>query len=125
MIHIIHLPHNLPQNVMSILLILILQYFLYFQVAVQQLRDRLSRALGQQALATALAPVAQVQPQPPTPFFAPQPTDAQSRQLFTPAQPPMVPQLPAPAPARVPVAALAPHQYYQPVSDSESNITSL
>uniref|UniRef100_A0A674AV85 Protein transport protein Sec31A n=1 Tax=Salmo trutta TaxID=8032 RepID=A0A674AV85_SALTR len=66
------------------------------QVAVQQLRDRLSRALGQQALATAPAPVVQVQPQPPTPFFAPQPTDAQSRQLFTPAQPPMVPQLPAP-----------------------------
>uniref|UniRef100_A0A674AX42 Protein transport protein Sec31A n=1 Tax=Salmo trutta TaxID=8032 RepID=A0A674AX42_SALTR len=63
------------------------------QVAVQQLRDRLSRALGQQALATAPAPVVQVQPQPPTPFFAPQPTDAQSRQLFTPAQPPMVPQL--------------------------------
>uniref|UniRef100_A0A674AWE5 Protein transport protein Sec31A n=1 Tax=Salmo trutta TaxID=8032 RepID=A0A674AWE5_SALTR len=62
------------------------------QVAVQQLRDRLSRALGQQALATAPAPVVQVQPQPPTPFFAPQPTDAQSRQLFTPAQPPMVPQ---------------------------------
>eukprot|EP00063_Salmo_salar_P019203 XP_013994038.1 PREDICTED: protein transport protein Sec31A-like isoform X4 [Salmo salar] len=93
------------------------------QVAVQQLRDRLSRALGQQALATALAPVAQVQPQPPTPFFAPQPTDAQSRQLFTPAQPPMVPQLPAPAPARVPVAALAPHQYYQPVR-SASTVTS-
>uniref|UniRef100_A0A674AUW8 Protein transport protein Sec31A n=1 Tax=Salmo trutta TaxID=8032 RepID=A0A674AUW8_SALTR len=68
------------------------------QVAVQQLRDRLSRALGQQALAT-------------------------SRQLFTPAQPPMVPQLPAPAPARVPVAALAPHQYYQLVR-SASTVTS-
>ncbi|XP_029546118.1 LOW QUALITY PROTEIN: protein transport protein Sec31A-like [Salmo trutta] len=93
------------------------------QVAVQQLRDRLSRALGQQALATAPAPVVQVQPQPPTPFFAPQPTDAQSRQLFTPAQPPMVPQLPAPAPARVPVAALAPHQYYQLVR-SASTVTS-
>uniref|UniRef100_A0A674AUN4 Protein transport protein Sec31A n=1 Tax=Salmo trutta TaxID=8032 RepID=A0A674AUN4_SALTR len=73
------------------------------QVAVQQLRDRLSRALGQQALATAPAPV--------------------SRQLFTPAQPPMVPQLPAPAPARVPVAALAPHQYYQLVR-SASTVTS-
>ncbi|KAM9541026.1 LOW QUALITY PROTEIN: protein transport protein Sec31A-like [Salvelinus alpinus] len=89
------------------------------QVAVQQLRDRLSRALGQQALAT--APAAQGQPQPPTPFFAPQPTDAQSRQLFTPAQPPMV--LPAPAPARVPVAALATHQFYQPVR-SASTVTS-
>uniref|UniRef100_A0AAZ3QS93 Protein transport protein Sec31A n=1 Tax=Oncorhynchus tshawytscha TaxID=74940 RepID=A0AAZ3QS93_ONCTS len=50
------------------------------QVAVQQLRDRLSRALGQQA--PAAAPVAQLP--------SPQPTAAQPRQLFTPAQPSMV-----------------------------------
>ncbi|XP_055730934.1 protein transport protein Sec31A isoform X4 [Salvelinus fontinalis] len=75
------------------------------QVEVQQLRDRLSRALGQQA--PAAAPVAQ--PQLPSP----QPTAAQPRQLFTPAQPSMVTQQPAPAP--VPAAATAPQQYYQPV----------
>uniref|UniRef100_A0A673YJX7 Protein transport protein Sec31A n=1 Tax=Salmo trutta TaxID=8032 RepID=A0A673YJX7_SALTR len=51
------------------------------QVAVQQLRDRLSRALGQQAPAVA-------QPQLPSP----QPTAAQPRQPFTPAQPSMVSQ---------------------------------
>ncbi|XP_052381831.1 protein transport protein Sec31A isoform X6 [Oncorhynchus keta] len=73
------------------------------QVAVQQLRDRLSRALGQQA--PAAAPVAQLP--------SPQPTAAQPRQLFTPAQPSMVSQQPAPAP--VPAAATAPQQYYQPV----------
>ncbi|XP_029564598.1 protein transport protein Sec31A isoform X3 [Salmo trutta] len=72
------------------------------QVAVQQLRDRLSRALGQQAPAVA-------QPQLPSP----QPTAAQPRQPFTPAQPSMVSQQPAPAP--VPAAAPAPQQYYQPV----------
>uniref|UniRef100_A0A673YJS9 Protein transport protein Sec31A n=1 Tax=Salmo trutta TaxID=8032 RepID=A0A673YJS9_SALTR len=53
------------------------------QVAVQQLRDRLSRALGQQAPAVA-------QPQLPSP----QPTAAQPRQPFTPAQPSMVSQQP-------------------------------
>ncbi|XP_042158064.1 protein transport protein Sec31A isoform X7 [Oncorhynchus tshawytscha] len=73
------------------------------QVAVQQLRDRLSRALGQQA--PAAAPVAQLP--------SPQPTAAQPRQLFTPAQPSMVSQQHAPAP--VPAAANAPQQYYQPV----------
>ncbi|XP_036833463.1 protein transport protein Sec31A isoform X12 [Oncorhynchus mykiss] len=73
------------------------------QVAVQQLRDRLSRALGQQA--PAAAPVAQLP--------SPQPTAAQPRQLFTPAQPSMVTQQPALAP--VPAAATAPQQYYQPV----------
>ncbi|XP_055730937.1 protein transport protein Sec31A isoform X6 [Salvelinus fontinalis] len=83
------------------------------QVEVQQLRDRLSRALGQQA--PAAAPVAQ--PQLPSP----QPTAAQPRQLFTPAQPSMVTQQPAPAP--VPAAATAPQQYYQPVR-SASTVTS-
>ncbi|XP_071009347.1 protein transport protein Sec31A-like isoform X2 [Oncorhynchus clarkii lewisi] len=81
------------------------------QVAVQQLRDRLSRALGQQA--PAAAPVAQLP--------SPQPTAAQPRQLFTPAQPSMVTQQPAPAP--VPAAATAPQQYYQPVR-SASTVTS-
>ncbi|XP_071206206.1 protein transport protein Sec31A-like isoform X4 [Salvelinus alpinus] len=81
------------------------------QVEVQQLRDRLSRALGQQA--PAAAPV----PQLPSP----QPTAAQPRQLFTPAQPSMVSQQPAPAP--VPAAASAPQQYYQPVR-SASTVTS-
>ncbi|XP_013982541.2 protein transport protein Sec31A isoform X2 [Salmo salar] len=80
------------------------------QVAVQQLRDRLSRALGQQAPAVA-------QPQLPSP----QPTAAQPRQPFTPAQPSMVSQQPAPAP--VPAAAPAPQQYYQPVR-SASTVTS-
>ncbi|XP_045080991.1 protein transport protein Sec31A isoform X3 [Coregonus clupeaformis] len=84
------------------------------QVAVLQLRDRLSRALGQQAPAAgpALTPVAQVQPQLPSP---------QPRQLFAPAQPSMVSQQPAPAP--VPAAAPAPQQYYQPVR-SASTVTS-
>uniref|UniRef100_A0AAZ3PVC9 Protein transport protein Sec31A n=1 Tax=Oncorhynchus tshawytscha TaxID=74940 RepID=A0AAZ3PVC9_ONCTS len=81
------------------------------QVAVQQLRDRLSRALGQQA--PAAAPVAQLP--------SPQPTAAQPRQLFTPAQPSMVSQQHAPAP--VPAAANAPQQYYQPVR-SASTVTS-
>ncbi|XP_036833465.1 protein transport protein Sec31A isoform X14 [Oncorhynchus mykiss] len=81
------------------------------QVAVQQLRDRLSRALGQQA--PAAAPVAQLP--------SPQPTAAQPRQLFTPAQPSMVTQQPALAP--VPAAATAPQQYYQPVR-SASTVTS-
>uniref|UniRef100_A0A4W5PB78 Protein transport protein Sec31A n=1 Tax=Hucho hucho TaxID=62062 RepID=A0A4W5PB78_9TELE len=58
------------------------------QVAVQQLRDRLSRALGQQA--PAAAPVAQLS--------SPQPTAPQPRQLFTPAQPSMVSQQPYSAP---------------------------
>ncbi|XP_031659051.1 protein transport protein Sec31A isoform X5 [Oncorhynchus kisutch] len=75
------------------------------QVAVQQLRDRLSRALGQQA--PAAAPVAQ--------HPSPQPTAAQPRQLFTHAQPSMVSQQHAPAPVPAAAAATAPQQYYQPV----------
>uniref|UniRef100_A0A6Q2YAD0 Protein transport protein Sec31A n=1 Tax=Esox lucius TaxID=8010 RepID=A0A6Q2YAD0_ESOLU len=56
------------------------------QVAVQQLRDRLSRALGQPSpvSATAPTPVAQVQPQP----LAPHPTGGQPRPLFTPTPQP-------------------------------------
>ncbi|XP_031659056.1 protein transport protein Sec31A isoform X10 [Oncorhynchus kisutch] len=83
------------------------------QVAVQQLRDRLSRALGQQA--PAAAPVAQ--------HPSPQPTAAQPRQLFTHAQPSMVSQQHAPAPVPAAAAATAPQQYYQPVR-SASTVTS-
>uniref|UniRef100_A0A667WXY8 Protein transport protein Sec31A n=1 Tax=Myripristis murdjan TaxID=586833 RepID=A0A667WXY8_9TELE len=56
-----------------------------------QLRDRLSRALGQQAAAPA-APVQtqKVQPQPPAPQA--QHTTAMPRHPYTPAQPAMVPQ---------------------------------
>uniref|UniRef100_A0A6Q2XTX7 Protein transport protein Sec31A n=1 Tax=Esox lucius TaxID=8010 RepID=A0A6Q2XTX7_ESOLU len=97
------------------------------QVAVQQLRDRLSRALGQPSpvSATAPTPVAQVQPQPlaphptggqPRPLFTPtpQPGTGQQRPLFAPAQPPMVPQQPAPTPAPVPTSVPSQPQYYQP-----------
>uniref|UniRef100_A0A8C4HSC5 Protein transport protein Sec31A n=1 Tax=Dicentrarchus labrax TaxID=13489 RepID=A0A8C4HSC5_DICLA len=63
------------------------------QVAVQQLRDRLSRALGQQPV----APAAQVQtPRPQAQL--PTRTQALPRHPFTPIQPAMVPQPPAPAP---------------------------
>uniref|UniRef100_A0A8C4HUA5 Protein transport protein Sec31A n=1 Tax=Dicentrarchus labrax TaxID=13489 RepID=A0A8C4HUA5_DICLA len=61
------------------------------QVAVQQLRDRLSRALGQQPV----APAAQVQtPRPQAQL--PTRTQALPRHPFTPIQPAMVPQPPAP-----------------------------
>ncbi|XP_010862065.2 protein transport protein Sec31A isoform X11 [Esox lucius] len=106
------------------------------QVAVQQLRDRLSRALGQPSpvSATAPTPVAQVQPQPlaphptggqPRPLFTPtpQPGTGQQRPLFAPAQPPMVPQQPAPTPAPVPTSVPSQPQYYQPVR-SASTVTS-
>uniref|UniRef100_A0A8C4HSI1 Protein transport protein Sec31A n=1 Tax=Dicentrarchus labrax TaxID=13489 RepID=A0A8C4HSI1_DICLA len=83
------------------------------QVAVQQLRDRLSRALGQQPV----APAAQVQtPRPQAQL--PTRTQALPRHPFTPIQPAMVPQPPAPAPVAMPTpAASAPaqQQYYQPV----------
>ncbi|XP_074546252.1 protein transport protein Sec31A isoform X2 [Halichoeres trimaculatus] len=101
------------------------------QVAVQQLRDRLSRALG---VTSAPAPAAPAQPQrvqpqqtrqaqQPVPF---QPGPAMPRQPFIPAQPPMVPQpsaaAPAPTPAP-PASAPAPQQYYQPVR-AASTVTS-
>uniref|UniRef100_A0A3P8XBA2 Protein transport protein Sec31A n=1 Tax=Esox lucius TaxID=8010 RepID=A0A3P8XBA2_ESOLU len=101
------------------------------QVAVQQLRDRLSRALGQPSpvSATAPTPVAQVQPQPlaphptggqPRPLFTPtpQPGTGQQRPLFAPAQPPMVPQQPAPTPAPVPTSVPSQPQYYQPAEQT-------
>ncbi|XP_051268405.1 protein transport protein Sec31A isoform X1 [Dicentrarchus labrax] len=91
------------------------------QVAVQQLRDRLSRALGQQPV----APAAQVQtPRPQAQL--PTRTQALPRHPFTPIQPAMVPQPPAPAPVAMPTpAASAPaqQQYYQPVR-AASTVTS-
>lgn len=73
------------------------------QVAIQQLRDRLSRALGQQTVQTRRAQA--------------QHGSALPRHPFTPVQPAMVPQAPAAAPALMPTPASAPaqQQYYQPV----------
>uniref|UniRef100_A0A8C9XHC4 Protein transport protein Sec31A n=1 Tax=Sander lucioperca TaxID=283035 RepID=A0A8C9XHC4_SANLU len=86
-----------------------------------QLRDRLSRALGQQAAAVT-APAAPVQtqraqPQPPAPTRT-QHASALPQHTFTPIQPAMVPQPTAAAPVPMPTpAASAPAQpqYYQPV----------
>ncbi|KAG7241216.1 hypothetical protein INR49_025959 [Caranx melampygus] len=91
------------------------------QVAVQQLRDRLSRALGQQ-------PVAPVQPQRvQSQPSAPRAPQALPRHPFTPAQPAMVPQPTpaAPVPMLTPASAPAPAQpqYYQPVR-AASTVTS-
>ncbi|XP_078017966.1 protein transport protein Sec31A isoform X6 [Epinephelus lanceolatus] len=91
------------------------------QVAVQQLRDRLSRALGQQATPAPAAPVQTQRVQPaPTPA---QPAATLPRHPFTPMQPAMVPQQPTAAAPPVPMptpAASAPAQpqYYQPVEPS-------
>ncbi|CAK6954607.1 protein transport protein Sec31A isoform X3 [Scomber scombrus] len=100
------------------------------QVTVQQLRDRLSRALGQQQQqqAAAVAPAAPVQtPRAPAQLAAPRAPQQQHgsslpRHPFTPVQPAMVPQ-PAPAaPAPIPTPASAPPQpqYYQPVEPPNS-----
>ncbi|XP_070845015.1 protein transport protein Sec31A isoform X2 [Chaetodon trifascialis] len=83
------------------------------QVAVQQLRDRLGRALGQQAA----APVQTHRAQPQLPAQ----TQALPRHPFAPIQPAMVPQPRAAAPVPMPTpAASAPAQpqYYQPVEPS-------
>ncbi|KAJ4926533.1 hypothetical protein JOQ06_008706 [Pogonophryne albipinna] len=95
------------------------------QVSVQQLRDRLSRALGQQAAApAALVQTQKVQSQHPAPT-QPQPT--LPRPLFTPVRPAMVPQprTAAPPVAMPTPAASAPAQpqYYQPVR-AASTVTS-
>ncbi|XP_019937727.2 protein transport protein Sec31A isoform X12 [Paralichthys olivaceus] len=96
------------------------------QVAVQQLRDRLSRALGQQAVAPA-APVQtqRAQSQRPTPQA--QHNSALPRQPFTPVQPTMVPQptSAAPVPMLTPASAPAPSQpqYFQPMR-AASTVTS-
>ncbi|XP_070845016.1 protein transport protein Sec31A isoform X3 [Chaetodon trifascialis] len=88
------------------------------QVAVQQLRDRLGRALGQQAA----APVQTHRAQPQLPAQ----TQALPRHPFAPIQPAMVPQPRAAAPVPMPTpAASAPAQpqYYQPVR-AASTVTS-
>ncbi|XP_062340758.1 protein transport protein Sec31A isoform X5 [Osmerus eperlanus] len=85
------------------------------QAAVQQLRDRLSRALGQQAT----APPAPAPAQPP----APQQTEAHPRQTYNPGQPQVPQPAPAPAPAPVPSAGPAQSQYYQPAR-SATTVTS-
>ncbi|XP_044030836.1 protein transport protein Sec31A isoform X3 [Siniperca chuatsi] len=92
------------------------------QVAIQQLRDRLSWALGQQAVAPA-APVQTQRPQSRLPAATPaQHGSALPRHPFTPVQPAMVPQPAAAAP--VPAAsAPAQPQYYQPVR-AASTVTS-
>ncbi|XP_032395035.1 protein transport protein Sec31A isoform X6 [Etheostoma spectabile] len=89
------------------------------QVSVQQLRDRLSRALGQQAATAPAAPVPiqRAQPQPRAPTQT-QHASAPPQHTFTPIQPAMVPQPTAAAPMPMPTpAASAPAQpqYYQPV----------
>ncbi|XP_034751954.1 protein transport protein Sec31A isoform X4 [Etheostoma cragini] len=89
------------------------------QVSVQQLRDRLSRALGQQAAPASAAPVPiqRAQPQPPAPTQT-QHASARPQHTFTPIQPAMVPQPTAAAPVPMPkpaASAPAQPQYYQPV----------
>ncbi|XP_061589865.1 protein transport protein Sec31A isoform X2 [Cololabis saira] len=82
------------------------------QVSVQQLRDRLIRALGQQTAAPA-----QTQ-RGSRPSERPQPGSALPRQPYAGAQPAGPPQpTPAPAPVPGPAPASAPPQpqYYQPV----------
>ncbi|XP_046873787.1 protein transport protein Sec31A isoform X6 [Hypomesus transpacificus] len=85
------------------------------QAAVQQLRERLSRALGQQATAPPAPAPAPAPAQPP----APQQTEAHPRQTYNPGQP----QVPQPAPAPVPSAGPTQSQYYQPAR-SATTVTS-
>uniref|UniRef100_A0AAQ5Z9E6 Protein transport protein Sec31A n=1 Tax=Amphiprion ocellaris TaxID=80972 RepID=A0AAQ5Z9E6_AMPOC len=92
------------------------------QVCNLNLRDRLSRALGQQAAAPA-APV-QIQRAPsqqPAPQL--QPGSALPHHPYTQVQPAMVPQPAAAAPVPMPTPASAPAQpqYYQPVSYLQVN----
>ncbi|XP_029372020.1 protein transport protein Sec31A isoform X8 [Echeneis naucrates] len=90
------------------------------QVAVQQLRDRLSRALGQHPA----APVAVQQQRAPSqqPGARAPHGSALPRHPFTPVQPAMVPQptVAAPAPMITPPSAPPQPQYYQPVESSNS-----
>ncbi|KAM4532333.1 protein transport protein Sec31A isoform 6-T6 [Fundulus diaphanus] len=85
------------------------------QAAAQQLRDRLIRALGQQA-APALTHRAAAQ-LPSRPTQPTQPGSALPQPPFSPLQPAMVPHPAAGAPAPGPSPASAPSQpqYYQPV----------
>lgn len=91
------------------------QVFCSIQVAIQQLRDRLTRALGQQGS----APGASVQTQrAPSQLPAPR---AQLRHPYTQVHPTMVPQPTPAAPVPMPTSASAPAQpqYYQPVCSAE------
>uniref|UniRef100_A0A665WY58 Protein transport protein Sec31A n=1 Tax=Echeneis naucrates TaxID=173247 RepID=A0A665WY58_ECHNA len=91
------------------------------QVAVQQLRDRLSRALGQHPA----APVAVQQQRAPSqqPGARAPHGSALPRHPFTPVQPAMVPQptVAAPAPMITPPSAPPQPQYYQPVPYPQVN----
>ncbi|XP_056258833.1 protein transport protein Sec31A isoform X8 [Seriola aureovittata] len=93
------------------------------QVAVQQLRDRLGRALGQQPAAAA-APVQPQRARSQLPAARAQHGSALPRHPFTPVQPAMVPQPTpaAPVPMLTPASAPTPaqQQYYQPVEASNS-----
>nr|XP_020504336.1 protein transport protein Sec31A isoform X3 [Labrus bergylta] len=94
------------------------------QLAVQQLRDRLSRALGQTAAPAAPAQTQRVQPQRPA---MTQVQRGLPQHPCFPVQPPMVPQpsAAAPVPAPTPAASAPPQQqqYYQPVR-AASTVTS-
>ncbi|XP_026153025.1 protein transport protein Sec31A isoform X7 [Mastacembelus armatus] len=89
------------------------------QVSVQQLRDRLSRALGQQQAAAPAAPAQTQRAQAQLP--ARQHGSVLPQHPFAPVQPAMVPQpTAAAAPPFMPASASAPaqRQYYQPVEPS-------
>ncbi|XP_018549839.1 LOW QUALITY PROTEIN: protein transport protein Sec31A [Lates calcarifer] len=96
------------------------------QVAIQQLRDRLRRALGQQAVAPA-APAQTQRAQSQLPAPQAQHHSALPRHPFTPVQPAMVPQPTPAAPVPMPTPASAPApaqpQYYQPMR-AASTVTS-
>ncbi|KAM6975129.1 protein transport protein Sec31A [Tautogolabrus adspersus] len=93
------------------------------QVAVQQLRDRLSRALGQTAAPAAPVQTQRVQRQQPA---MTQVQHGLPQHPCFPVQPPMVPQPSeaAPVPTPTPAASAPPQQqYYQPVR-AASTVTS-
>ncbi|XP_069557726.1 protein transport protein Sec31A isoform X2 [Brachyistius frenatus] len=99
------------------------------QVSVQQLRDRLNRALGQQAAAAAAPAATTTTQRAPSQLPAAQ-THAQRgpglpRHPYTPVQPAMVLQRTAAPPVAMPTPAStsAPPQYYQPVR-AASTVTS-
>ncbi|XP_034048207.1 protein transport protein Sec31A isoform X2 [Thalassophryne amazonica] len=82
------------------------------QVAVQQLRERISQALGLQAPS---APVQMQSIHAQVPAAQTQHVSAMSRHSYGQARPPMVPQPTAAAPVPTPAAAPPQQHYYQPV----------
>ncbi|XP_068190782.1 protein transport protein Sec31A isoform X2 [Antennarius striatus] len=84
------------------------------QVSIQQLRDRLCRALGQQAATPAAAPTQRAPSQPTAPSQAP------PQHPFAPPQPPTAAPVPM---ATCAASAPAVPQYYQPVR-AASTVTS-